>query len=205
MAKGPSDAVVRAAAKNRVQPHDQRDKLVEIQTLGEEAMVLEARIETGEELLKNLKEQLRGIYQDRMPTLMMEARLDKIGIAPKGNSLGRDFELTTVYRASISAEWDDAKRERAFSVLRRMKAEPLIKAEVSASLPKGKLSVAKKIAAFAKKLGVEATLSESVHHGTLSAWLKEVYVAKKKSLPAKDLEAIGGFVGKVAKPVERKE
>ena len=204
MAKGPSDAVARAARAHS-RPNDNADKLIEIRKLATLAMDTEKRIEEKEQEIKDLRAGLNAIYYDKMPSLMVEAGVDTIGVAASGNSPGFDYDLSSVHSASISTEWPEERQEAAFAGLRRLKAEALIRAKVSAALPKGKLGVAMKIQAYPKKPGVKCDTKISVHHGTLSAWLRELYEDRRQSLSSKDLEAIGGFVGRVVKPKERKE
>lgn len=202
MAKGPTAAVA-AAARTHAQPHDNRDKLLEITATAEIARGIEQKIAQLKDELALENSKLFALYYDKLPSLMVEARMENFTLSAKGNSPAVEYKMTPVYRASISSEWPEAKQQKAFAVLKKLKAEALVRAKVVAQLPKGKLDVAYKLAAAALKLGVQVTISESVHHGTLSAWLKELYVEKKKTLPASDLEAIGGFVGRVVKPKER--
>lgn len=196
MPKGPTAAVVAAAKKS---PHDNRDKLVEIQKLGGRVFEITQEVTDLEERIKELNSEARGITDDKMPSLMLEAKVDSITINTGPNSPKVEFDLGDVYRASISSEWPEEKQKAAFEVLRKYKAESLISTKVSGALPKGKLAVANKIAKFSRSLGVDLEVKLGVHHGTLSAWVKETY-KNGKSIPAKDLEKIGGFVGKVARP-----
>ncbi len=202
MAKGPTAAVA-AAARTHAQPHDNRDKLLEITATAEIAREIEQKIEALETDLSLEKAKLNALYYDRLPSLMAEARVDNFTLSARGNHPAVEYKMTPVYRASISAEWPEQKQAAAFSVLKRLKAEALIKRKFVVHLPKGKADVADKITAALRKIGVVPEVSESVHHGTLSAWLKELYVDRKKTLPARDLEAIGGFVGRVVRPKSR--
>lgn len=178
------------------------DKLATLQLYAEKARDLELEIASLNETITERKEQLRTLQTNDMPSLMDELRLDRIGVAPSGNKPGIDYKLVQQISASISSKWPTEKRQIAFDLLKKMKADSLIKTEVSAKLPKGNLALAKQLVAAAKKLKVTADLTQSVHAGTLTSWLKEIY-AGGQSLSQNDLEAIGGYVGRVVKAEER--
>jgi hypothetical protein len=192
-------AAIAGSAKSKPNP----DKLQELQREAARARDLEREIVDAEEHLSSLKEKLQKLYFTTLPDLMAEVKLDYIGVPPRGNLPGVDYKLTPFYAANIAAAWPVEKREAAFSLLKRLHAESLIKTEVSAALPKGNLATAKKLVAAAKKLGVTADLTLSVHSGTLKAWLRDLY-EKGKALSKSDLEKIGGSVGRVVRPEERK-
>jgi hypothetical protein len=178
------------------------DKLALLQSHASAARDLELEIQGLTEELADKKEKLRNLHCDVMPSLMDELKLDKIGVPPEGNKRGIDYKLVQQIGASISSSWPEERKEAAFDLLKKLKADSLIKTEVSAKLPKGSLKVAKQLVAAAKKLNVTADLKQSVHAGTLSAWLRDIYEGGQ-SLPQSDLEKIGGYVGRVVKSVER--
>ena len=167
-----------------------------------DARDLELEIGAINEKLAEKCEELRALHQEKMPSLMEELKLDHIGVPPSGNKPGIDFKLVQQIGASIAAGWPEERREAAFDLLKKMKAESLIKTEVSAKLPKGSLKQAKALIAAAKKLKITADLKQSVHAGTLTAWLKEIY-AGGQSLSKAQLDTIGGYVGRVVKSEAR--
>jgi hypothetical protein len=183
-------------------PVNQSDKLVLLQRQAAKARDLELEIATYEEGAKACKELLKELQNDKMPSLMDELKLDRIGVPPEGNKPGIDYKLVQQIGASIASSWATEKRQQAFDVLKKYKAESLIKTEVTSKLPKGSLPLAKKLVAAAKALKVTAELKQTVHAGTLSAWLKEIYEGGQ-SLSQSDLEKIGGYVGRVVKAEER--
>lgn len=178
------------------------DKLTLLQQHAERARDLALLIDSTEEALKDYKDKLKILHTDVMPSLLDELKLDRIGVAPKDNKPGMDYKLIQQISGSIASSWSEEKRQEAFDVLKKYKAESLIKTEVSAKLPKGSLKVAKQLVAAAKKLKVTAELKQTVHGGTLSSWLKEIYEGGQ-SLPQSDLEKIGGYVGRIVKAEER--
>lgn len=184
------------------------DKLTILQGIAAKARDLELEIKGLAETLQEKQKALNDLYSATMPELLDEIGIDHIGVPPQGNKPGVDFVMDTIYRASIASSWDESKRQAGFDVLRRCAAEALIKTEVSAKLPKGNLTAAKKIFSSLKKLNIKGAvldMKQSVHAGTLSSWLREVYEDRGQQLPASDLEKIGGFVARSVKPVERKD
>lgn len=178
------------------------DKLTMLQSHAAEARDLEAIINDLNDQIDDKKARLKELQTNLMPSLMDELKLDHIGVPPHGNKQGVDYKLVQQFGASIPTTWSEQKRQDAFDLLKKMNAESLIKTEVSAKLPKGSLKLAKQLVAAAKKLKVTAEMRQSVHAGTLSAWLKEIYNGGQ-SLPQSDLEKIGGYVGRVVKAQAR--
>lgn len=178
--------------------------LAHIQRKAAQARDLELEIKSLEEQLKAKREALNKILASELPDMFNEAGTDHIGIPKQGNLPARDFALKPYYSANIAASWDEERRARAFDFLKSKKAEDLIKTEVVARLPKGKLKEAKSLVAAAKKLKVAATLKMSVHSATLTAWLKEWY-DNGKSFSAADLEKIGGSIGQYVKMEDRSD
>ena len=185
-----------------MKPNDSSDKLVLLQQHAAKARDLELDIATFMEGIAQCKEQLKELQQDKMPSLMDELKIDRIGVPVNGNKPAMDYKLIQQISGSIAASWSAEKKQLAFDVLKKYKADSLIKTEVSAKLPKGNLKQAKALVAAAKKLKITADLKQSVHAGTLTAWLKEIYEGGQ-TLPQSDLEKIGGWVGRIVKAEER--
>lgn len=181
------------------------DKLVYAQQQAAIARDLELHREQLEQSLAETKEKLNLLYSKTLPDLFDELNIDNLGVPPKGNQPGMDFEMKPYYSAGIAAKWPEEKKKEAFDLLKRCKAESLIKTEVSAALPKGNLAAAKKIFASVKKLkikGASLSLEQTVHKSTLTAWLRELY-ERGQSLPQTDLEKIAGSVGRIVRPKGR--
>jgi len=202
MPKQPNPAL--AARLRTATPKVNPDKLKQLQAMGAQARDLEFEILSLEEQLKEKKSALQELYQNKIPTLMDVAGVDAIGIPPAGNLPGTDYKLRDYYSASIAAKWPEEKKEEAYAVLKAHKAESLIKAEVTAKLPKGKLAIAKKLIKAAHDLKIDADLKISVHAGTLSAWLRELY-DDGQQLTTAELKKLGASVGRTVQPKERKE
>lgn len=182
----------------------QSDKLLALQIKASEARDLEYMIEELEATAKEKRAEMNVLLQKTLPDMFDEIGIDRIGVPAKGNFSARDYYLRPYYAASIAASWPEERKEEAFKLLERLKASSLIKTVVSAALPKGQLETAKALVAAAKKLKVTADIKLSVHSGTLSAWLRELY-ERGQSLPQSDLEKIGASVGRVVRAEERPE
>lgn len=198
----PSTAVMNAARKQQPEP----DKLQALQAKAAVARDLELEIADLQSTLKEKNEALNKLYRDTLPSMLDEVKLDRIGVPPIGNKPGVDYKLYPYYSASIAAKWPMEKKQEAYDLLKRLKAESLIKTEVSAALPKGNLKLAQKLYDQIKKLkvpGAAVELSQTVHSGTLSSWLRELYNGGQ-SLSETDLSKIGGSVGRIVKAEERR-
>lgn len=180
-----------------------QDRLDTIRSKAEEARDLEFEIRAAEDRLSELKSKLNELYGKTLPDMMEEAGVDNVGIKPTGNMPGMDFEIHPYYSASIASSWSEDKRNQAFDVLKRYKAEDLIKTTVTAKFPKGDLKLARQLVAAAQKLKIATDINLSVHKNTLTAWLRDIY-EKGKALPQSDLEKIAGSVGRIVRPKERK-
>lgn len=202
----PSSAVAAAMRKSQSAPKSklQDDTFQRLQSLAANARDLELEIESQEQALKEKKADLESHYKKYLPDLMDLVGVDAIGVPPQGNKPGKDFKLRPYFSASIAARWPDEKRQEAFQVLKNHKAETLIKTEVIARLPKGSLKKAQQLIKAAKLLSISMEMKESVHSSTLKAWLKEIY-DKGQSLTLKELEKIGGSVGRTCQPKDREQ
>lgn len=193
------------------------DKLDAIRSKARQARNIEFQIKNLEDQIKEQKVLLFDIYSNQLPDMMLAAGVDTIGIPKEGNYLGWDYNLETFYRANIAAKWPHEKREAAFNYIKSMGAEDLIKTEVVVYFPKGGAKLAQKLVSHIKKIKmkppkgkkvapkIRAELSRSIPHGSLSAWLKELVEKRHKVPSASDLEKIGGAIGRIVKPEERKE
>ena len=220
------------AAMGDNSPTKSPDALEALKNGAREARLIERNIEDLENQLSDAKAKLQRLYQNTLVGLMDAAEVDFIGIPASGNFQAKDFELKPFYSASIAASWPEEKREAAFAMLTKYKAEDLIKTELSIHFPGGGLSAAKKLMAAAKKIKVIQTItktkkdrktgkvkitklkvakpvvveiSKAVPSGTLKAWLRELVEKRNIMLPSADLEKIGGSVGRIVKPKDRAE
>lgn len=144
-------------------PSDMR--LTQVAELAEEQLRLEREVEAMEEALSAKKQELLGISKGKLPALMME-----IGV--------KEFKLVDGSKITIkpfvSAKIDDENREACFSWLTANGHADIIKHEISVKLGKGEDEVARQVAQAIAALGVTYTDKESVHHQTLTSFIKGV-------------------------------
>lgn len=202
MTTGPSSIVAAAIA---AQPcPDKSDQLEILQLNAAVARDTALAIAGFEEQLKVAQAILNNLYQKVLPELMDKAGVDCIGIQASGNKPAMDFKLRPFYSANIAASWSQERKAIAFAFLEERNAADLIKTEVVASLPKGNLALAQKLVKAASELKIPTILTKRVHGNTLSAWLRELVESHATILSTEDLEKIGGTIGRVVKPEERK-
>ena len=194
----PSAAAV-AAMKNRAAPSE--DKLEKVRTFLREARDIDRQIMDLEDALKVKNARKLELIQKELPDLYDEAGIDNLGLPAEGNLPAYDCKLGPYYKASISADWPEEDRAKAFAYLEKQGASDLIKSTYVVLLPRGKRAIAIKVEAALKKLGVEFSEKLDVPWNTLTAWLKE-QVEKHKTTP--ELDLLGATVGRVVKLKERK-
>jgi hypothetical protein len=169
------------------------DKLDEITRLIVESRELQLQRASLEERLSEVENKLRVLHEVTLIDLMDETGLRALEIPAEGNHPAYSVKSVPYYSATIAAKWPEERRKAAFDYLIETGHEDLIKTEVSVLFPRGAHQQAEKLLPVAAKLGGHGQISESVHSGTLKAWLKEE-IEKHGRFP--DLEKIGGSVGR---------
>jgi hypothetical protein len=140
------------------------DKLKKINTLYERFASLSKSIAILEERLSLEKKELNKITDFEIPLAMSEAGCQKFV-----TDSGFQLEVKPFYTAKI----DDDNRDDCFSWLRDNDFDDLIKHQISIKLNKGEDSIAEKIIEELRKLGTSFIDEESIHHRTLTAFVKE--------------------------------
>jgi hypothetical protein len=185
-------ALADAIKSNPIKPP--KDKLDQLRELVAQARDIESEIEHLEEQLKIANKKSFELCHDKLPKLMDEAGLPSITLAAEGNHPEVVATASPFYAASIAAKWPEEKRRKAMEWLDNNGFGDLIKTRVEANFPRETLAKARKFAQEASKAGATTDIKESVHSGTLSAWLRE-QVEEKGYIPP--LELIGGVIGRV--------
>lgn len=175
------------------------DKLEALQAKAAEMRDLEKEIEDLQATIEEKAKQVWVIAHEELPSLMMDAGVDRIGLPPTGNLPGYDAKMTPFYRANIAASWDQDKRSKAFQYLESIGAGDLIKTEIGVALPREKREEAKQL--MVQLASFSPSVKEAVHPGTLTSWLKE----QLQDGQSVDLEIIGGETGTTVKLKPRKE
>jgi hypothetical protein len=170
--------------------------------VAKEMVTLSAEIEITEEELKAKKTRLYEIETKRLPDIMNQIGVDTTGFN------GVRIELQRKIHASISKDWEDAKKIAAFQHLREIGGEDLIKQTMVVSAGRGSdekmLQIAQRVQQMLAEIDLDASVSlePSVQWNTLTSFVKSVLAAGDKPV---DLEVIGATDLTVAKIVRKKE
>lgn len=127
----------------------------------------------AEEALKNAQARLRTLQEDTMPELMSEAGQEDLR-----TSDGIRVEINQVVRGTPSKE----NQPKAYQWLRDGGNGGIIKSEIKAALGKDSDKKAKEVLEVLQKLGVLAKATQSVHHQSLAAVVREK-LAKGEEIP----------------------
>jgi hypothetical protein len=154
----------------------------------------------AEERLKEVKDRVTRLSEVELVDVFDSLGIDHVGVPPSGNRPGFDVTVGRFYEASIPQKWDEEQRERAFDLLERFGHGGLIKSQVTVEVPMGSIKLLHKLIDFISKLGLTPIVKKGVHHGTLTAWLREEDKSGRKMPP---LTEIGAYIGRRGKIKER--
>lgn len=223
MASQPPAALAAAVKRDRTAPAE--DSLERVRVILRTARDKDREVNDLETRLKEVKAQVLELKQKTLPDLYDEVGIDNLGLPAEGNLPAYDCKLENFYHANISADWEEEKRQAAFSYLddltvaevipgkknkdgspatRQVSANAgdLIKTTYTVLLPRGNRKKALDVEKALQKLGVDIVSKLEVPWNTLTAWVKE-QVEKHNTTP--NLEVLGATVGRVVKLKERKD
>lgn len=178
------------------------DRLLALKNAVAELRDMELEKKDIEQQLHDVNVALYKVTRETLPELFASAGVHNIGLDGYGNLPAYTAKLDTEIRASISKDWPEEKRDAAFSWLAEQGAEDLIKATIIVSFDKTEIEAALELRRKLMKQEYDVTMDMSVHHMTLSAWLRERWA--EKDLPP-NIDTIGGYVGPVVKLIPVKE
>jgi len=164
------------------------EKLKSLADLARQQVVLQQRIEKGEELLAKLNEELKVLQTQRIPDAMAEIGMESFSLSD-----GTAITVEPFYSASIPKE----RQDEAFQWLRDNDYDSIIKRNIVITFGKGEDGWARKFMAdlAKRKKKVIFENKQTVHPQTLKAFVREKMEAGE-NLPE---ELLGVFVGKKAK------
>lgn len=139
--------------------------------------------------LINLHKRINDISMHLLPDLFHEQDITSIGIGT-----GVTLELTPYFKASLPVGMDPIKRETALVYLRE-KAPEIIKTEISFSFGRHEHHLAEETVDVFHHLGLDPKVFEGVHHATLTAWVKEQFLAGREV----DTNALNAKIGSIVK------
>lgn len=171
--------------------------LERMQQLAAEVNDIDDRIAKNQARIDELNERRNAIMHKELVDMMDETHVQKLQVG------GRVFKASAYYKALIPA---DQPNHPGLDWLEANEAGSLIKNSVIAVFPRGTEEEAKLAADLMKKRFqmAEVIRSRTVHHMTLTAWLKEVH---QSGDPTKmpPLDMVGGIVGRIVKVSNAKE
>lgn len=166
--------------------------LERMQQLAAELNDIDARIEKNEARIKELTDRRTAIMTKELVDMMDEAHVPMLVVE------GRQFKATNFYKALIPADQPD---HPGLDWLEAHDAGDLIKNTVSATFPRGSEDEAKLAAELLRKRFQIATVgrTRTVHHMTLTSWLKELHQSGDPDKVMPPLDLIGGTIGRIVK------
>jgi hypothetical protein len=135
--------------------------------------------------LRDLDNKVWQMEFQELPDMMHE-----LGIEETTFKDGIFIKLQMFYKATLPKT--KPLREKAFAWLRQNGFGTIIKHEITATFTTGKSKQADGLIKFLEKLGCEFVDGESIHHATLTAFVKEQFEKGNGKLP---LDALGAFIG----------
>jgi len=170
------------------------DRLSRLRAKADEARDLELQISQAEERLREMKTRRNVVLREELVDAMQEAGMTEMTLAAAGNLPALRLKLGTEVRASIAQGWSFEKRREAFNYLDEHDAGDLILTQIAVEFPREERAL---VLRLREKLSREhqVVLRETVHHQTLTAWLKE----RVEAGDAVPLDVIGGYVGRIVR------
>lgn len=158
------------------------DEVLEITTLVEMQLKAQKDVEATEEKLKEAKKQLRKIQEGLLPDTMAAAGVEELKL-----QTGQRIVIEEFVSCSVTKD----KKPKVLAYLRGIGSGDLIKNEVSVPFQAGDDDKAQALVTQLDELGFLATQDETVHTGTLKAWIKD---RMKEGKPV-DKALLGVYVG----------
>lgn len=178
-----------------------REAARELRALEQNKAELEGRLETVSLLLNKAK-------LEELPKMLSEVQMTGLTIEASGNAPAFELKIKPFFKAGIPADWDEERRAAGFEHLIERNAGDLIKTTISFEYPKDSEDEVQAFLVMLQDLAYttmsgqsipQPTVKQTVHHATLTSWLKEEWtLSAKRGEPQPKLDLIGGIVGKIA-------
>ena len=166
---------------------------------------LEAEIAELEKRIAEKREESLKIQQRTLPDLFAEIGTDNIGL-PDAGKFGADVVVTNYYKAGITADWEEERRQRGFDELERLGGGALIATVLAVRFGRGEIEDARELDRIIREspLGNRYTpeISMAVHWGSLTSFLKEQI---EGGVQIENAEDLGLSTGRIAKIKPRKK
>ena len=207
MTTPPAGSNAAPAFLNEVTPQaPSTDRLTAIKKKVAELRDLSLELNDLEQRLEETKAKKTTLEAVTLPDMLTAVGMDKFGLEAEGNNPAYDLSVEPLIRANIAAGWPEEKRERGFEVLRQLKSESLIKTVVSFEFDPKERAAAKEFMEKCDAMGYIGDEKLSVNYNSMASWLKAEVRADPPRVPTPaQLEAIGGFVGRICKIKKRRD
>jgi hypothetical protein len=195
-------------------PSDQQT--AHLRKRAQELVDADTRLRRAEALVEAIRARRTLLATRVLPDLMDVAQTDAVGLP----EAGVDVVVVPFVSASIGKDVEPELRDKMFQHLETHGGGSLPKATVVVNFSKEDLPRARKFVdaasawiakAFGNDAGPGVGLELSVHHGTLTSWLKselearEERAARGEKLAPLDLSLLGATVGRICKVRARRE
>jgi hypothetical protein len=195
------DRLVELASQDAMPPADRlevlRAKVSRVRDLRAEVEDLSSRV-------TDANKEIQDLTFKQLPDMFEELGMRNMTLEATGNLPPYGAEKKPYFKANIAAEWPPEKRAAGLTFLEQRDAGDLIRLFITVELGRGEAETGKKIIVELQKLGVDYSVSKSVHWGTLTAWLREQVQKYKRDFTPGELDMIGAKVGTIVevKPVK---
>lgn len=183
-------------------------------------------VEALEKKLSEAKERRMTLQHKTLPAIFESLNMDHFGLQPTDDAPGYDFEMRPYFKASIPEDSEEEFKQAAFAHLEALGGGDIIRTQVTYTLGKAQVDLARTISAFisllAERMAVagvsdipQPSIKMGVPWNTLTAFLKEAWGRQQQltldedgNLPEGetpiDLVKLNATVGQVVKIKERK-
>ena len=147
-------------------------QLKSVALLAAQLLAVEAELEVMAAAWDKAKARSQRLAEVDLPEALKEIGLESVTL--------KTGEVVSV-REEVFCSVSEENKPKAFAWLEKNDAAGLIKTEVRVAFQRGEIERARKLlATLSKNKGAEVALLESVHAGTLKAFIKERLAAKKR-------------------------
>lgn len=156
-----------------------QEQLSQVSLLARLLVQQELSVEAAENALKTAKARLQKLAEVDLPEAMAEIGLTELSLRLSDDPNEPTFYISV--RDEVYCSITEENKPQAFAWLIKNGAGALIKTQVVAEFGRGDLERAQALVdTLRKKKDIGVALKESVHPGTLKAYVKEQLEAKKK-------------------------
>ncbi len=142
---------------------NEKDSLTKLRGYAETQLILEELLELLANLIKSVKTEYDELAENIIPEMM-----ESLGIPMLALSETQKIEIKDKITASLSKDRANAGCEW----LEQHGHGAIVKQQITTAFGTREKEIANKVIAAIKDLGIEPEVNKSVHHSTLSAWVR---------------------------------